>query len=108
MVLIAVLIKSDEKIGFITSGQHFARTDADLKNRRTTRDRRGDGHVRHDIVLAASSQAREKCASCLDSVLRISRETDHCILNNFGAQISSLDIWRVSLCGTVGLFGHGV
>src|SRR5207302_6953741 len=38
VVLITVLIKRDEKIGFVTSRQDFARAHADLKNGRSARD----------------------------------------------------------------------
>src|SRR5207302_1599119 len=87
VVLVTVLVKRDQKIGFIACRQHFTGTDAYLENGRTTRNRRGDGHVGHDVVLAASGKAREKGAGGLNSVLRISREPDHRVLNAFRPQI---------------------
>ena len=108
MVLVTVLIKRDQKIGFITGGQHFARTDAHLENRRTTGDRGRDGHVGHDVLLAATGEAGEERAGSLNSVLRISGEPDHGVLNTFRAQIGPLAVWRDCLCSSVWSFAHGV
>src|SRR6202035_765700 len=49
-----------------------------------------DGHVRHDIVVAAPSQPRQKCAGSLNSVLRISGETNYGVLNIFRPQIGAV------------------
>src|SRR4030095_15918142 len=77
VVLVTVLVKRYQKIGFITGRQHFARADAHLKNRRTTRDCRRDGHVGQDVVLTAAGQAGEERAGGLNSILRVTREPDH-------------------------------
>jgi len=90
VVLITMLIKRDEKVGFITGREHFARADADLKDGRAAGNRGRDRHVSHDILVAASGQPREKRAGGLNSVLRISGEADDCVLNIFWTQISPL------------------
>src|SRR5437773_11803495 len=87
MVLIAMLIKCDEKIGFIAGRKHFTGTDPDLEDRRSTRNRGRDRHVSHDVVIAASGQSRQKCAGGLNAVLRIARETNQSILNISKTQI---------------------
>jgi hypothetical protein len=69
VVLVTVLVKRDQKIGFVTRRQHFSRTDAHLKNGRATGNRGRDRHVGHDVVLAAPGQAREECAGGLNAVL---------------------------------------
>src|SRR2546430_3493376 len=89
MVLIAVLIKCDEKIGFIAGRKHFTGTDPDLEDRRSTRNRGRNRHVSHDVVIAASGQTRQKCARGLNSVLRISGETNYSILDVFRTQIGA-------------------
>ena len=66
VVLVTVLVKRDEKIGFIARREHFARTDADLENGWPTRDRGRDGHVGHDVVLAASGQPGEERAGSFE------------------------------------------
>src|SRR5438309_540140 len=90
MVLITVLIKCDEKIGFVTSRQNFARTDADLEDRRPAGDGGGNRHVSHDVLIAASGEACEKCAGGLNSVLRIASKPNDCVLNIFRAQIGAV------------------
>src|SRR5260370_29260939 len=90
MVLITVLIKCDQKIGFVTGRKHFARTDADLKDRWTTGNGGGNRHVSHDVLIAASGQSRQKRAGGLNSVLRIASKPNDCVLNIFRAQISAV------------------
>ena len=108
VVLVTVLVKRDQKIGFVACRQHFTGTDAYLENGRTTRNRRGDGHVGHDVVLAAPGKAREKGAGGLNSVLRISREPDDRVLNAFGPQIRSLGVRRGCLCSSIRSIAHGI
>ena len=90
MVLVTVLIKRDEKVGFIASREYFAGTDPDLKDRRAAGDRGRDRHVSHDVLVAAPGQPREKRAGGLNSVLRIAGQTDDGVLNIFRAQISAV------------------
>ena len=90
MVLVTMLVKRDQKISFIASGQYFTRTDPDLEDRRSTRDRCRDRHVSHDIVIAAPGQACEKSAGGLNAVLRISGETNYGVIDVFRAQIGPL------------------
>ena len=90
VVLVTVLIKRDEEVGFIARGEDFARAHADLENRGTAGDGRGDRHVGHDIVIAASGQAREESAGALDAVLRISREADNGVVDALGAKIGAI------------------
>src|SRR5262249_56105349 len=86
-VLVAVLRKRDEKSRLVTCRQNFTGTDAYLENRRAARDGGGDRHVGYDVVFAASSQSCQKGAGGLNSVLRISSETNYSVLNVFRPQI---------------------
>ena len=108
VVLVTVLVKRDQEIGFVTRRQHFTGTDAHLENGRATGNRGRDGHVRHDIVFAASSESREEGTSSLNAVLRISRKTNHRVLNILRTQISSFAInsWRGSFRGTLKQVTH--
>src|SRR5216684_9318431 len=90
MVLITVLIKRDEKIGFVAGRKNFARTDAHLKDRRSAGDGGGNRHVSHDVLIAASGQSRQKRAGGLNSVLRIASKPNDCVLNIFWTKISAL------------------
>src|SRR5215218_3069387 len=69
VVLVAVLIKAEQHVSFIAGAQNFARTDADLENRRTAGNGGGNGHEGHDLLFTAASQAREEAADGLDTVL---------------------------------------
>src|SRR5207248_5633594 len=90
VVLIAVLIKRDQKIGFVTGREHFARAHADLKNGRSARDGGWNRHISHDVVVAASGQSREKRAGGLNSVLRISGKADDCVVDIFRTKIRAV------------------
>src|SRR5207253_8222763 len=90
VVLITVLIKRDEKIGFVTRRQDFARAHADLKNGRSARDGGRDRHISHDVVVASSGQSRQKRAGGLNAVLRIAGEPNHGVLNIFRTQIGAV------------------
>ncbi len=90
VVLVTVLIKRDEEIGFIARRKHFARAHADLEDRRPARNRGRDRHVSHDVLIAASGQAREESAGGLNAVLRISGEADYGVVNAFRAQIGAV------------------
>src|SRR5262249_22551323 len=87
---------------------HFPRTDAHLKNRRTTGDRRRDGHVGHDVVLTAAGESGEERAGGLNSILRITGEPDHRVLNAFRPQIGSVGGRRCRLCSSIPSFTHGI
>src|SRR5207244_3325356 len=56
VVLVAVLIKRDEEIGFVAGGEDFAGAHADLEDRRAAGNGGGDRHVSHDIVIAAAGK----------------------------------------------------
>ena len=89
VVLVTVLVKRDEQIRFVAGGEHFAGADADLENRRAAGDRGRNRHVRHDLLLAATGEPREKAADGLDAVLRIAGEADDGVVNVFGTQIGA-------------------
>src|SRR5437588_1283463 len=93
MVLITVLIKRDQEIGFVTGRQDFAGTDADLKDGRAAGNGGGNRHISHDVLIAASSESGEKRARGLNSVLRIAGQADDCVLNIFRAQIGAVGSW---------------
>jgi hypothetical protein len=84
------LIKRDQEIGFVARGKNFAGAHADLEDRRAARNRGGDRHVSHDIVIAAAGEAREKRAGALDAVLRITGKTDDGVVDTFRAQIGAV------------------
>ena len=90
VVLVTVLIKRDEEIGFVARGEDFARADADLEDRRPAGDGGRDRHVGHDVLVAASGEPREESAGALDAVLRISREADDGVVDVFRAKIGAL------------------
>ena len=88
VVLVAVLVKRDEEVRFVARGKNLARPHADLENRRTARNRGGDRHVGHDVLSAATGQAREESAGALDAVLRIAGEPDDGVADTLRPQIS--------------------
>src|SRR5947209_218802 len=108
MVLITVLIKRDQEIGFVTGREHFARTDADLEDGRSARNGGGNRHVSHDVLIAASSEPGEKRARGLNSVLRIAGEPDDCVLNIFRSKIGAVRarLWDGGYIGINGI-AHG-
>src|SRR5215471_3520426 len=77
MVLVRMLIKCQEYIRLVAGAGDFAGTDAHLKERRAAGNSRGDGHERHDLLLAPSGQPRQETADGLDAVLRITRNPDN-------------------------------
>ena len=89
VVLVAVLIKGDEEIGFVAGGEDFARADADLENRRPAGNRGRDRHVGHDVLVAAAGEPGEKRAGALDAVLRIAGEADNGVVDVFRAEIGA-------------------
>ena len=93
VVLVTVLIKRDEKIGFVTGGKHFAGAHADLENGWTAGNGGGNRHVSHDVLVAAAGEAREKGAGGLNAVLGIAGETDDGVVDVFGAEIGSVRRW---------------
>src|SRR5438552_16138479 len=108
MVLITVLIKRDQKIGFVAGRQDFAGTDADLKDGRAAGDGGGNRHVSHDVLIAASGESGEKCAGRLNSVLRIAGQTDDRVLNIFRTKIGAVRarLWDGGYIGINGI-AHG-
>ena len=90
VVLVTVLIKRDEEIGFIARGKDFARAHADLEDRRPAGDGGGDRHVSHDVLVAASGESGEESARALDAVLRIPGEADDGVVDALGAKIGAL------------------
>src|ERR1043166_9198942 len=76
MVLVGVLIKRQQNVGFVSGTEHFARSDADLKDRGATGNSRGGRHEGHDFLFAAPSQPGKNPADGLNTVLRISRDAN--------------------------------
>src|ERR1700719_3732039 len=107
MVLIAVLIKRDQKIGLITRRKHFAGTDTDLEDGRAAGDGGWNCHVSHDVLIAASGEPGEKRAGGLDSVLRIAGEADDGVLNIFRAKIGPVRRRSRSHGGGIGFLHRG-
>ena len=90
VVLVAVLIKRDEEIGFVAGGEDFAGAHADLENGRAAGDGGGNRHVGHDVLIAAAGEAREESAGALDAVLRIAGEANDGVVDVFGAKIGAV------------------
>src|SRR5437764_11218126 len=107
MVLITVLIKRDQKIGFVAGGKNFTGTDAYLKDRRPSGNRRGDRHVGHDVLIAATGESGEKRAGGLNSILRITGESNDGVLNVFRSKIGALRRRRRGNRGRVRLLDLG-
>src|SRR5207248_1546933 len=104
MVLITVLIKRDQKIGFVTGREHFARAHTDLEDGRSARDVGWNRHISHDVVVATSGQSREKRAGGLNSVLRISGKANDRVVDIFRTKIRAVrgradhDGWQPGDC----------
>ena len=77
MPFVGVLVERQQHIRLVAGAEHLAGADADLEDGGTTRDRGGNGHKRHDFLLTAAGQPREKAADGLDAVLRVARDADH-------------------------------
>src|SRR5437868_13795896 len=92
-----MLIEGDKKIGFITSRQDFARTDAYLKDRGPSGNCRGNRHVSHHILVAASRKPCEKCGGRLIPVLRIPSQANNGVLNVFRPKIRAIRRRRVGV-----------
>ena len=60
VVLVGMLIKGQQHIGFIAGAQDFARANPHLENRRPAGNRRGNGHEGHDFLFAAARQAGQE------------------------------------------------
>ena len=69
VVLVAVLVKGDEKVGIISRGKDFARSDVNLKDGWPTGDRRWDRHIGHDFLGGASCQASKESTDRLNAIL---------------------------------------
>ncbi len=102
VVLVAVLIKRDQEIGFVTRREHFARAHADLKDRRPAGDGGGNRHVGHDILVAPAGEPGEKRTRALDAVLRIAGEADDGVVDALRAEIGAFG----RAVGRIG-FGQG-
>ena len=76
MLLVAMLVKRQQHVGIIARAQHFAAADAHLENGRAAGNRGGNGHERHDLLLAAASQPGQEAADGLDAILRIAGDAD--------------------------------
>ena len=59
-------------------------------------------------MFTAASQPGKECASGLNSILRIARESDYRVLNTFGPEIGSVGVRRGRLCGSIWCFAHGI
>ena len=59
-------------------------------------------------MFTAAGQAGEKCASGLNSILGITREPDHRVLNAFRPQIGSVGVRPDRLCSIIRSFTHGI
>src|SRR5438105_6252937 len=90
VVLLTVLIKRDQKIGYVTGREHFTRAHADVKNGRAAGNGGWNRHISHDVVVAASGQSREKRAGGLNSVLRISGKANHSVVDIFRTKIRAV------------------
>ena len=77
MILVAVLVKTEQHVRLVARAQNFAAADADLENGRPAGNRRGNRHERHDLLFAAAREPCEKSANGLDAVLRIARNADY-------------------------------
>ncbi len=55
MVVVGVLVESNEGIGLVSWMEDFAGAEVDLENGRTARDRAGNGHVSHDLLSGGAS-----------------------------------------------------
>ena len=68
VVLVTVLIKRDEEVGFVAGGKHFAGAHADLENGGPAGDGGRDRHVGHDVLsLRPASRARKAPALWMPS-----------------------------------------
>src|SRR5882724_565596 len=94
VVLVAVLIKRDEEIGFVAGRQHFAGAHADLENGWAAGDGGGNRHVGHDFLGAPAGEPGEERAGALDAVLRIAGETNNGVVDVFRTQICPVSVRR--------------
>ena len=90
VVLVTVLIKRDEEVGFVARRRTSPDAHADLENRRPAGDGGRDRHVGHDVLVAAAGEPGEKRAGALDAVLRIAGEPDDGVVNIFRPQIGAV------------------
>ena len=84
MRVVAVLIERDEEVGLVAGGEDLAGAHADLENGRAAGDGGGDGHVGHDLLVAATGEAGKEAAEGLDAVLGITGEADDGVRNGLG------------------------
>ncbi len=87
MVLVAMLIESDQEVRLVAGRQYFAGADAYLENRRPARDGGRDRHVGHHFLVAAAGQAGKHGASRLDAILRVAGQTNDGITDVLRAQV---------------------
>ena len=53
VAVVAMLVECHQHIGLVARGEHLSRTDVNLENRGTARDRRRDRHVGHHLLGGA-------------------------------------------------------
>src|ERR1051326_1982807 len=69
--LVRMLVERQQDIRVVARAQHFAASNADLEDRRPTRDRRRNRHEGHALLFAAAGEPREKTANGLNAVLGV-------------------------------------
>ena len=100
MGVVTVLVKRHQHVGTVARRQDVAGAHADLEDGRAARNRGRNRHVRHDVLVAATGETREEAADGLDTVLRVTGESDDYVLNGpggaggtGGATLSFGSIW---------------
>ena len=86
---LAFVVPADAKlhVGIVASRQNLAAADAHLENGRAAGNGGRDGHERHDFLLAAAGQPRQKATDGLYAVLRIAGDADDRL-------VDPADLWR--------------
>src|SRR5258708_6237380 len=86
MVFVAVLVKAEQHVRLVAGAKNFAAADADLENRRSAGNCGGNRHKGHDFLFATPGEARKETADGLNTILRITGDTDDRLVNfqNFG------------------------
>ena len=76
MALVRMLVKRQEHVRLVPGAKNLARANPHLEDRGTARNRRRNRHERHDFLLAAPGQPRQKTADGLNAILGIAGDTD--------------------------------
>ena len=82
--VVAVLVKRDQHIRPVAGREDVPGAHPHLEDRGSPGDRRGDGHIRHHVLVAAASEAGEKAADRLNPILGIAGEADDDVLDGAG------------------------